>query len=230
MLHHLITLDVLFTVCEPTSYTQAKVALYHESDTFLTEMPELYTYENPTAESSTTKISMPAFLPTIQAKTITRNSEGTASSAVRKYLKENDLSNTKKPTTPHASFSERGPTSTGELSSLRELEKSVLQNNGTKSRANANKFKKHKSVKHRTRCKPTGNHKKKVGKLYLGRNRELSADDGAPTFGINSGNSSTLYHSFVTPRDDLITHFSRISMRHVQATLNSNKLAILPNI
>lgn len=188
-------------------------------------MPELYCME-PEADS-VTKICMPAFLPTIQAKTQTKEPDGTQWSAVKRYLQKNDLSDdvttrTIATTAPYTVSSSLD--SQNQLTSVAVLEKTILPRGA--SRVSTQKYKKRKTAKHKTRYRPTDNKKMKVS-MYGGTTRELSTKK---VTSATTNRSSRSYHSCTAPQEDLIMHFSRISMKHVQANLNNNRLSILPNI
>ena len=65
----------------------------------------------------------------------------------------------------------------------------------------------------------------------MGRDRESSTTTlNSSKSGYSSRKTPAAYDSFITSQEDLVTHFSRISMRQVQATINNNKMAILPSI
>lgn len=161
---------------------------------------------------------MPAFLPTIQAKTHTKQLAASKSSSVRRYLVRNDLTNR---TTSMESYTADSLSSDSTLACVSVLRNSVLPREGNMTTSRQKVKKKRKNGKHKTKCKQTGNKKKKVGKLYVGLNRELS--------NTTASTGPKRYHTFVAPQEELVSHFSRISMRQVQATLNSNRLA-LPSI
>lgn len=169
------------------------------------------------------RMCMPAFLPTIQAKTHSKNRESRQSSAVRRYLEKNDLLERAPPTTPCGYSLEAG-----DYKRLRNLEQALIPYDPP--RARTHKPKREKPAKYKTKYKATGNKKKRVGKLYTGRDRESSTTSIGSNRTSKSWTNSQHYDSLITPQEELISHFSRISMRQVQATLNSNKIAILPSI
>lgn len=175
-----------------------------------------------------TKICMPAFLPTIQAKTQTKDATEKQTSIVRKYLRKIDLTRNTTPTTPYATQSLPLELNDNRMDHLFELEKSVLLHEPV--RAKTQKSQKRKPTKYRSRHKPTGNKNKLIGRVYLGVEREPSSTGYSQKPSKSTSSTRMSYHSMTTPQEELITNFSRISMRHVQATINNKRLALLPSI
>lgn len=190
---------------------------YYKSETFLTDLPELCTTDDETTDHNN-KPCMPAFLPTIQAKAHAKKLGASQLLTVQKYLMNNDMTYNAADVKP---FTADTTSSDNTLTCVSVLRKSVLprQIHNTPQKA-----KKRKTAKHKTKYKQTG--KKKGGKLYIGKSRELSTTNSSS---VATTNSSRSFHSLISPQEDLVTHFSRISMRQVQATLNNSRLA-LPSI
>ena len=184
-------------------------------------MPEFLIDDNDT--DSKIRVSMPAFLPTIQAKAHSKKAEGKQLSAVKKYLLKNNLMDLNKPsTTPRESLD------TQDYKKLQNLEQAIIPYQP--SRSQTHKSKQSKPARYKTKYRPTGNKNHKVGKIYMGRDRESSTTTLNSSKSGYSSRKTPAYDSFITSQEDLVTHFSRISMRQVQATINNNKMAILPSI
>lgn len=165
---------------------------------------------------------MPAFLPTIQAKAHAKKNGVKQLFAVRKYLEKNNLLDlTHTATTPRESLDTR------DYKRLQNLEQAIIPYQP--SRSQTHKQNRENPAKHKAKFRQTGNKTHRVGKVYMGRNRDSSTTLNSSNAGYSNRKASA-YDSIITSQDDLVNHFSRISMRQVQATINNNKTAILPGI
>lgn len=174
-------------------------------------------YPNHLFQEAGAKICLPAFLPTIQAKTVPQKSSDTDRqvSAVRRYLHENALTFDSEV----AAITQCGELVEPEkLSRLLGIEEMIAGNSAR--RTNTQRKKRSKSNEYRVKYKKTGSRSNRASRLYLGKHRDLTSQDSE--LGNQNRNSQYVY-------SDMVTHFSRISMRQVQATLNSAKSS-LPNI
>lgn len=192
----------------PPNLHQAK----YNSETFLTEMPD---YGDAISQKdNAVRICLPSFLPTIQAKTSEQKPGMDAdkkTTVVRKYLQKNELAPIPRGETalpPNTPATERALVPHKSTSML-DLEAMTITEKPRKVR----KVKSECKAKHKVKVQANG--RGKVGKVFTGRDRQLSVSSQASSTG--------------TP-PDLITYFSRISMRQVQATLNKTRFSILPNV
>lgn len=179
---------------------------------------------NPVNKKSTgvsppgSKVCLPAFLPTIQAKTTPQKSTAECqTSAVKRYLQDNELSTTmeysfKPPTTPCIELVDTEFKFTPSVSD--------------------------KSVNTALITGASSNHSKWMSKSSRRPSEDRSKRENKPYYNISRQQSTSSSHSPPAPSNltakmspsytytDLVTHFSRISMRQVQATLNNTKPAL----